>query len=98
MFYYKCDLDEIGYYPEKILQQDIDKAWQEYELNQEIDAIERERSIRSIERDYQLERIAREAYSKKMSLQTIFKFFVEYSLSEMDKVKFWQWYYSPECD
>lgn len=90
------ELNETGYYPLCALEQDVEKAWQEYELHQEIEALEREMALRKTERSFQLERIAKEAFSRKTSLQTIFKFFAEYGLSECEKTEFWQYYYFPE--
>ena len=93
MWYNDYDPNEAGYYPDWMIQQDMKKAWQEYELANDIAVLEREMTIRKIERDYQIERIAKEAHTKEISLKIIFKFFADYSLSESDKVKFWMYYY-----
>jgi hypothetical protein len=90
---YYQDPNEVGYYPDWMIQQDVEKAWQEHELANDVNALEREIAIRRIERDYQIERIAKEARTREISLKIIFKFFVDYSLSEADRVKFWLSYY-----
>jgi hypothetical protein len=74
--------------PEK--KQEMKDAWKEYEM---WETSSREDSILSMERDWQIERIANEARMKNIKIQSIYKFFSEYELNQMDITKFWQAYY-----
>ena len=77
---------------EDIIINDIEKAWKEYELHKQIEAIERERAVRATERKWQIERIAKEAAVKHISASLCFKFFKEYNITPKEQTVFWYYY------
>lgn len=83
------DINEVNNYPDYIIQEDFDKAYHILEVEEMVKAIERERENRRLERLYQIDRIAKEAKSKHISLPLIAKFFSVYNINAGEQYIFW---------
>lgn len=82
--------DEYDEIDDEIINKDIERAWTEHELEEQIDTIVQERKVRQIEREYQIERIAKSAVDKLVPFNLIYKFFKDYKLNLREQTLFWQ--------
>ena len=85
--------DEYDEIDDSIITKDIERAWVEHELEEQINALLNERKVRRVEREYQIERIAKDAVYKDITLSTIYKFFDKYNISQREQIIFWQKYF-----
>lgn len=93
--YYNNNIpDDLEYWDYEEEQQQIEQCYEEYELQKDVDALIEERLWAVSFRYMSIQRIAREAREKGISITLIFKFFKEYELQSYEQVWFWMKYYN----
>jgi hypothetical protein len=86
--------DDLQYYDYDEYDKQIEQCYEEYELQKDVNALIEERSWQVSFRCMSIQRIAREAREKRISITLIFKFFKEYELQSYEQVWFWMEYYN----
>lgn len=92
-YYHNNIPDDLEYWNYDEEQRQIEKCYEEYELQKDVDALIEERSWQVSFRYMSIQRIAREAKEKRISMTLIFKFLKEYELTPNERVWFWMEYY-----
>lgn len=93
--YYNNNIpDDLEYWDYEEYDEQIEQCYEEYELQKDADALIEERSWQASFRYMAIQRIAREAKEKRISMTLIFKFLKEYELRPGECVWFWMEYYN----
>ena len=93
--YYNNNIpDDLEYWDYNEEQRQIEQCYEEYELQKDVDALIEEHSWQVSFRYMSIQRIAREAKEKRISMTLIFKFFKKYELKPNERVWFWMEYYN----
>ena len=94
--YYNNNIpDDLEYYLDyDEYSKQIERCYEKYELQKDVEALIEERSWQASFRYMAIQRIAREAREKKVSYTLIFKFLKEYELQPNERVWFWMEYYN----
>lgn len=93
--YYNNNIpDDLEYWDYDEEAKQIARCYEEYQLQKDVEALIEERSWQASFRYMSIQRIAREAREKKISMTLIFKFLKEYELQPNERVWFWMEYYN----
>ena len=88
--YYNNNIpDDLEYWDYDEEDKQIERCYDEYELQKDVEALIEERSWAVSFRYMSILKIAREAREKGISIPLIFKFFKEYELQSYEQVWFW---------
>ena len=92
-YYHNSIPDDIEYWDEDEYDKQIEQCYEEYELQNDVEALIEECSWQESFLCMQIQRIAREAKEKNISYALILKFFKEYDIQPNERVWFWMEYY-----
>ena len=93
--YYNNNIpDDLEYWNYGEEQRQIEQCYEEYQLQKYVEALIEERSWQESFHYISIQRIAREAREKKVSITLIFKFFKEYNIQPNERIWFWMEYYA----